>query len=104
MKQRTSCLSPKVAGIALALFGLCAVLGLGSIGETQAGQPTLSQSFAQADRAGTGDYDAIRVNRGTKERKCPRSVDGCEKIPSCKPGTLVCLINTYVGKRPIYVE
>ncbi|MEK7349466.1 MAG: hypothetical protein AAB177_01235 [Nitrospirota bacterium] len=92
MKQHTFCLSPKVAGMALALFGLSAVLGLGSIGEAQAGQQALFQSFAPADRVGTGDH-AIRVNRGTTERKCPRSVDGCEKPQSCKPGILVCRVD-----------
>jgi len=92
MKQHNSCLSLKVAGLALALFGLSAVLGLGSIGEVQAGQQALSQSSAQADRVGTGDY-AIRVNRGSIERKCPRSADGCEKPPSCKPGILVCRVD-----------
>jgi hypothetical protein len=92
MKQHKSCLSPKVAGMALALFGLSAVMGLGSIGEAQAGQQALFQSFAPVDRVGTGDY-AIRVNRGTKERKCPRSADGCEKPPTCKPGILVCRVD-----------
>lgn len=89
MKLYTACLSPKVAGLALALFGFCAVSGLGSIGEVQAGQQALSQSFAWADRAGTGDY-AIRVNRGTTERKCPRGTDGCDKQPSCPPDATVC--------------
>ncbi len=89
MKQHNSCLSPKVAGMALALFGLCAVLGLGSMGEAQAGQQALFQSFAPADRVGTGDY-AIRVNRGTTERKCPRGTDGCDKQPSCPPDATVC--------------
>lgn len=92
MKQHTFCLSPKVAGMALALFGLSAVLGLGSMGEAQAGQPALSQSFVMVDRAGTGDY-AIRVGRGTTDRKCPRSADGCDKPQSCKPGTLVCRVD-----------
>jgi hypothetical protein len=79
MKQHTFCLSPKVAGMALAFFGFSAVLGLGSIGEAQAGQQALSQSFAQADRVGTGD-SAIRVSRGAKERKCSRSLNNsCAK-------------------------
>ena len=99
MKQHNSCLSPKVAGMALALFGLCAVLGLGSIGEAQAGQQALFQSFAPADRVGTGDY-AIRVNRGTTDRKCPRSADGCEKPQSCKPGTLVCRVDVDPRLKP----
>jgi hypothetical protein len=93
MKQYTSSVSPKVAGITLALFGLCAVLGLGSIGEAQAGQPTLSQSFspfAQADRVGTRGYAATRVNRSPGERKCPRSSNGCDKQPSCPPEATVC--------------
>ena len=92
MKHHTSSHSLKVAGIALALLGLSAIFGLGSIGEAQAGQPALSQSFVTVDRVGTGDY-AVRVNRGTKERKCPRSADGCEKPQSCKPGTLVCRLD-----------
>ena len=93
MKQHISYLSPKVAGMALALFGLSAVLGLGSIGEAQAGQPALSHSFVMVDRAGTGDY-AIRVSRGSKERKCSRSSNNnCEKPPSCKPGVLVCRVD-----------
>lgn len=92
MKQHTSSHSPKVAGIALALFGLSAIFGLGSIGQAQAGQPALSQSFVTVDRVDTGDY-AVRVNRGTQERKCPRSADGCEKPQSCKPGTLVCRLD-----------
>lgn len=91
MKQHTVCLSPKVAGMALALFGLCAVLGLGSMGEAQAGPLVLSQSIESADRAGA--HAAIRVNRGTTDRKCPRSTDGCEKPQSCKPGTLVCRVD-----------
>jgi hypothetical protein len=92
MNQHNSCFPPKVAGMALALFGLSAVLGWGSIGEVQAGQQALFQSFAPADRVGTGDF-AVRVNRGTPERKCPRSNDGCEKPPSCKPGVLVCRVD-----------
>ena len=93
MKQHISYLSPKVAGTALALFGLSAVLGLGSIGEAQAGQPALSHSFVMVDRAGTGDY-VIRVSRGSKERKCSRSSNNnCEKPPSCKPGVLVCRVD-----------
>ena len=91
MKQHTSCLFPKVAGSALALFGFCAILGLGSIGEAQAGPLVLSQSIESADRAGA--YTAIRVNRGTTDRKCPRSADGCEKPQSCKPGILVCRVD-----------
>ena len=80
MKRHTSSLSPKVAGLALALFGFSAILGLGSYGEAKASQQALSQSFAPADRIGTGDYAATRVNRGTKERKCPRSSNnGCQK-------------------------
>jgi hypothetical protein len=93
-QQRSSPLSPKVAGVALALFGLCAVLGLGSIGEVQAGQQALSQSFVMVDRAGTGDYAATFVNRGTRDRKCTRSINNdCEKPPSCKPGILVCRVD-----------
>lgn len=87
-QQRSSPLSPKVAGLALVLFGLSAFLGL--TGEVQASPPALSHSsVASSDRAGTGD-SAILVNRGTHERKCPRSADGCEKPQSCKPGVLVC--------------
>ncbi|THJ10929.1 MAG: hypothetical protein CAF43_008795 [Nitrospira sp. CG24C] len=94
MKQHNSCLSPKLAGMALALFGLCAVLGPGSIGEVQAGQQALSQSFVMADRVGTGDYAATFVKRGTNDRKCTRSINNdCEKPPSCKPGILVCRVD-----------
>jgi hypothetical protein len=94
MKQHTSCLSPKVAGMALAFFGFSAILGLGSIGEAQAGQPALFQSFVMVDRAGTGDYAATRVSRGSKDRKCSRSSNNnCEKPPSCKPGVLVCRVD-----------
>jgi len=99
MKQHTCSPSLKVAGMALALFGLCAVLGLGSMGEAQAGQQALFQSFSPADRVGTGDY-AIRVNRGTTDRKCPRSADGCEKPQSCKPGTLVCRVDVDPTLKP----
>jgi hypothetical protein len=89
-QQRSYSLSPKVAGLALALFGFGSFMGL--TGEVQASQPALSQlSIASADRVGTGDY-ATRINRGTPERKCPRSNDGCEKPPSCKPGVLVCRV------------
>jgi hypothetical protein len=90
MKQHTSCLSPKVAGLALALFGFCAVLGLGSIGEAQAGQQALSQSFAAADRVGTGGYDAIRVGRGSQDQKCTRGSNDCTKQPPCPPDATVC--------------
>ena len=90
MKQHTSCLSPKIAGLALALFGFCAVSGLGSIGEVQAGQQALSQSFAWADRAGTGDYATTRVSRSPGEKQCPRSADGCDKRPPCPPDATVC--------------
>ena len=90
MKQHTSYFSPKVAGLALALFGLSSVLGLGSIGEAQAGQQALSQSFAPADRVGTGDYATTRVSRSPGEKKCPRSSDGCDKQPSCPPQATVC--------------
>jgi hypothetical protein len=94
MKRHTSCLSPKVAGLALAFFGFSAVLGLGSIGEAQVGQQALSQSFVMVDRAGTGDYAATVVKRGTNDRKCPRSTNNnCEKPPSCKPGILVCRVD-----------
>jgi hypothetical protein len=92
MKQHTFCLSPKVAGMALALFGLSAVLGLGSMDEAQAGPLVLSQSIESADRAGA--HAAIRVSRGSKERKCSRSSNNnCEKPPSCKPGVLVCRVD-----------
>jgi len=79
MKRHTSSLSPKVAGLALALFGFSAILGLGSYGEAKAAHPALSQSFAM-DRAGTGNYAATHVSRGTNDRKCPRSSNnGCQK-------------------------
>jgi hypothetical protein len=90
MKQHTSSHSPKVAGIALALFGLSAILGLGPIGEAQAGQPALSQSFVTVDRAGTGGYQAILAKRSPGESKCPRSADGCDKRPICPPEATVC--------------
>ena len=90
MKQHTSCLSPKIAGLALALFGFFAVLGLGSMGEAQAGQQALFQSFAQADRVGTGDYATTRVSRSPGDKKCPRSADGCDTKPSCPPDATVC--------------
>jgi len=90
MKQHNSCLSPRIAGMALALLGLSVVLGLGSIGEAQAGQQALSQSFAPADRVGTGDYATTRVSRSPGEKKCPRSSDGCNKPPSCPPEATVC--------------
>jgi hypothetical protein len=90
MKQHTCSPSLNVAGIALALFGLCAVLGLGSMGEAQAGQQALFQSFAQADRVGTGDYVTTRVSRSPGDKKCPRSADGCDTKPSCPPDATVC--------------
>jgi len=92
MKQHTSYLFPKVAGLALALFGISAVLSLGSMGEAraQAGQQALSQSFLPADRVGTGDYQAIFAKRSPGESKCPRSADGCDKRPSCPPEATVC--------------
>lgn len=88
-QQRNSCFSSRAACLALALCGLGSFMGLGWTGTVQAGPLALSQSAASADRAGTADY-AVRVNRGSTERKCPRSSDGCEKPPSCKPGILVC--------------
>ena len=87
-QQRSSPLPPKVAGLALALFGLSAIVGLGSIGEAQAGQQALSQSFAPADRAGA--HAATRVSRSPGEKKCPRSSDGCDKRPPCPPDATVC--------------
>ena len=87
-QQRSSPLSLKVAGLALALFGLSAIVGLGSIGEAQAGQQALSQSFAPADRAGA--HAATRVSRSPGEKKCPRSSDGCDKRPPCPPDATVC--------------
>ena len=93
MKQHNSCLSPKVAGLALALFGLSAIVGVGSIGEAQAGQQALSKSFAPADRAGA--YAATRVSRSPGEKKCPRSSDGCDRNPPpvCKPNAPVCRVD-----------
>ncbi len=90
MKQHTSCLSPKVAGIALALFGISAIVGLASIGEIQAGQQALSQSFTSVDRVGTGDYATTRVSRSPGEKKCSRGSNGCDKQPSCPPDATVC--------------
>ena len=91
-QQRSSPLSLKVAGLTLALFGFGSFLGV--TGEVQASPPVLSQSsIAPADRAGSAADEVTRVNRGTKERKCPRSADGCEKPPSCKPGILVCRVD-----------
>lgn len=92
MKQQgNSCPSPKAAYMALALFGFCAVVGLGLTGEVQACQLALSQSFAPADRVRTGGYDAIRVGRGASDnKKCPRSNDGCDKQPWCPPDATVC--------------
>ncbi len=89
MKQHTFCLSPKVAGMALALCGLGGFLGLGSTGEVQASPLALAQSIA-ADRASSGDYAVTRVNRSPGEKKCPRSADGCEKPPVCPPDATVC--------------
>ena len=99
MQQRNdSCLHSIVAGLALAVFGLVGVLGW--TGEAQA----MQQVFAQAPAAcvagsqsglakgdgcnssGTGGYATIRVNRGTQERRCPRSADNeCTKIINPKP-------------------
>jgi len=88
-QQRSSPLSPKVAGLALALFGFGSFLGV--TGEVQASPPALSQSsIAQADRAGAGDYSAILAKRSPGESKCPRSADGCDKRPSCPPEATVC--------------
>ena len=88
-QQRNSCFSSTAACMALALCGLGGFLGMGSTGEAQASLPALSQSIA-ADRAGAGDYAATLVNRATRERKCPRSSDGCEKPPVCPPDATVC--------------
>jgi hypothetical protein len=90
MKQHNSCLTPKVAGLALALFGLSAIVGLGSIGEAQAGLQAPSQFFAPADRVGAGDSPAILAKRSPGESKCPRSSDGCDKRPPCPPEATVC--------------
>ena len=89
-QQRNSCLSPNVACMALALFGFCAVLGLGLTGEVQASPLALSQSIAAANRGGTGGYDAIRINRGNQERKCSRGPNSCDKQPPCPPDVIVC--------------
>jgi hypothetical protein len=83
-QQRNSCFSSRVACMALALCGLGGFLGLGSTGAALASAPTLSQSIE-------ADY-TTSANRGTTERKCPRSTDGCEKPQSCKPGILVCRV------------
>ncbi len=90
-QQRNSRFSSRAACMALALCGLGGFLGLGPMGLAQAGQPALSESIA-ADRASAADY-TTRVNRGTTERKCPRSADGCERPQSCKPGILVCRVD-----------
>ena len=91
MKQkRNSCFPSKVACMALALFGFCVVLGLGLTDESQASRFVLSQSFASADRVSAGDYDAIRVTRGSQERKCPRGPNSCDKQPPCPPDVTVC--------------
>ena len=76
----------RAACMALALCGLGGFLGLGSMGLAQAGQPVLSESIA-------ADY-TDSVNRGSTERKCPRSADGCEKPQSCRPGVLVCRVTS----------
>ena len=89
-QQRNSCLSPNVACMALALFGFCGLLGLGLTDETQASPLALSQSIATANLGGTGGYDAIRINRGSQERKCPRGPNGCDKQPPCPPDVTVC--------------
>ena len=84
MKQRTSRLSLKVAGIGLAILGFCTVLG--SIGDVRASQPALSKSIVSVDRVSTGDYATIRVGRGIPDtKKCPRSNDGCETNLPPKP-------------------
>jgi hypothetical protein len=71
-QQRSSSLSPKVAVLALALFGFGSFLGL--TGEVQASPLALFQSsIAPVDRVGTGDY-AIRVGRGTA-RTAARSLN-----------------------------
>ena len=89
-QQRNSCLSPNVACMALALFGFCAVLGLGLTGEVQASPLALSQSIAAADRGARRDYDATRVSRSPGEKKCPRGPNGCDKQPPCPPDVTVC--------------
>ena len=97
--RRNSCLISKVAGMMLALLGLCGLLGLGWAGEAQASPLALPQTFAPAAcvaagdgcrTEGTGGYDAIRVNRGIPERKCPRSPNGCDKNPPCPTDATVC--------------
>lgn len=98
-QQRNSCFPSKVAGMALALIGLCGLLGLGLTGEAQASPLALSQAFAPAAcmatgdgcrTGGTGGYDAIRINRGSQERKCPRGPNDCDKQPPCPPDVAVC--------------
>ena len=89
-QQRNSSLSQKVACMALALFGFCAVLGMGLTDEAQASRQAVSQSFAPVDRVGRGDFDATRVSRSPGEKKCPRSVNGCDKQPPCPPDVTVC--------------
>jgi hypothetical protein len=61
----------------LALFGLTGVPGW--TGEAQAANRLTAQPiFAQAPTA----FSAIRVNRGTQEKRCPRSADNnCTKDP-----------------------
>jgi hypothetical protein len=88
-QQRSSLLSLKVAGLALALFGLSAVPGLGSIGGAQASPLSLTQSISSSVRVGAGDHAVILVGRGKNDSKrCPRSNDGCEKdLPPLPPPT-----------------
>ena len=89
-QQRNSCFPSKVAGMALALIGLCALLGLGLTGEAQASSLAVTQSIAAADRGARGDYDATRVSRSPGDKKCPRSSNGCDKTPPCPQDATVC--------------
>ena len=73
----SSCFLSITAGMTLALFGLVGVPE--GTGETWAASgPAEQPVVAQAPEA----FAAIRVNRGTQEKRCPRSADNtCTKDP-----------------------
>lgn len=78
---KKSCLVSITASMTLALFGLTGMPGW--TGEAQAAtRPALQQVIAQAPET----FAAIRVNRGTSEKRCPRSTDNsCAKEQFPKP-------------------
>ena len=80
----SSCFLSITAGMTLALCGLVGVPGW--TGEAQAAdRSVVRHGFTQAPEA----FAAIRVNRGTQEKRCPRSVDNsCAKDQFPKPPPL----------------